>query len=286
MKTIIRNLIAGVTVVAIAVALILALNIAGPGFSTAALTALLAPTKTPKPPVGDVIPMQSISELDSFDATVKLDVNGLIDGERTQGDLTGKLSTNPKNKSRITVSGSLLGELAAKVGGSLVGLFTPSKVDLYNMPDGAYIVVNGLLPVCIKPEALNATESLDDLNPQSLLTMLTSSDVARGELVGEETLNGETVQHYVIDGDSFLIAAQNSKDEKLRTFGESLWSAEDAHVYVDAETGYPVAFRGRYSGSFEPLKFDGDFGIELDLTSVPSSSKVALPSACKRPISK
>jgi ABC-type multidrug transport system ATPase subunit len=107
------------------------------------------------------------------------------------------------------------------------------------------------------------TSDLDELSPQSLLAMLTSSDVARGKLVGEEKLNGKPVKHYVIDGDAFLAAAQKSKDEKLRSFGESLWSAEDADLYLDAVTGLPVAFRGAYSGAFEPLKFQGDFGVDI-----------------------
>jgi hypothetical protein len=199
--------------------------------------------------------------------------------------LTGLLTSNNQKKSRITVSGSLLGELAAKVGGSMVGLFTPSKVDLYKVPEGTYIVVNGLLPICVKPKALNATAALDEISPQSLLTMLTSSDVARGKLVGEEKLNGVPVKHYVIDGDAFLAAAQKSKNEKLRTFGEGLWSAEDADLYVDAKSGYPVAFRGNYSGSYAPIKFEGDFGVQLELTGVNTNPTVDLPSACNKPIS-
>ena len=212
-------------------------------------------------------------------------MNGLIDGQRAQGDLNGVLTSNDQQKSKITVSGSLLGDIAAKVGGSLVSLFTPSKVDLYKVPQGAYVVANGLFPVCVKPEALNATSALDEISPTSLLTMLTSSDVARGKLVGEETLNGQAVRHYVIDGDTFLAAAQNSTNPKLQSFGESLWSAEDADLYVDAKSGYPVAFRGSYSGAFEPLKFEGDFTVDLALTGVNTNTPVNLPSACNKPIS-
>ena len=116
--------------------------------------------------------------------------------------------------------------------------------------------------------------------------MLTSGDVARGKLVGQETLNGVPVKHYVIDGDAFLAAAQNSEDEKLKSFADGLWSAEDADVYIDAKTGYPVAFRGQYSGSYEPLKFEGDFGIQLDLTNINGKvAPVTLPSSCNKPIS-
>jgi hypothetical protein len=208
----------------------------------------------------------------------------MIDGQRAQGDLTGLLASNDQKKSRVTVSGSLLGELAAKIGGSLVGLFTPSKVDLYKVPDGTYIVVNGLLPLCIKPKALNATTALDEINPTSLLAMLTASDVARGKLVGNETLNGVAVKHYVINGEAFLAAAQNSSDPKLREFGQALWSADDADLYLDAKTGYPVAFRGNYSGSYDPIKFQGDFGVQLDITGFNTNPAVDLPAACNKPI--
>ena len=240
----------------------------------------------PTPPPGDVIPLEPIAGLTSLNATVKLDVNGLINGKRAQGDLNALLTTNDQKKSKVTVSGSLLGDIAAQVGGSLVGLFTPSKVDLYKVPDGAYVVVNGLFPVCVKPDAAEATEALDELSPSSMLNMLTSSDVARGKFVGDETLNGVPVKHYVIDGDTFLTAAQNSTDPKLKEFGEALWSAEDADLYVDAKGGYPVAFRGNFSGAFEPLKFEGDFGVDIELTGVNTNTRVDLPSSCNKPISR
>jgi hypothetical protein len=281
MKTTNRYLSAVIALLVIAIVTFLALDLPGSVLSTDAFSSLLAPT----PPPGEAIPLKSLTDLDSLDATVKLDVNGLIDGKRMQGDLTGLLTSNNQKKSRITVSGGLLGDLAAQIGGSLVGLFTPSKVDLYKVPDGTYIVVNGLFPVCVKPKALNATASLDEISPQSLMTMLTSSDVARGKLVGEEKLNGVPVKHYVIDGDAFLAAAQSSKNEKLRTFGEGLWSADDADLYVDAKSGYPVAFRGNYSGSYAPIKFEGDFGVQLELTGANTNAPVDLPAACNKPIS-
>jgi hypothetical protein len=214
-------------------------------------------------------------------------VNGLIDGQRTQGQLNGQLTMADPKHSKITLSGSLLGELAAKVGGSMVGLFTPSKVDVYKVPEGAFIVVNGLLPICIKPQALNATDTLDEMSPQGLLTMLTSGDVARGKSMGEETLNGAKVKHYVIDGNAFLAAAQKSKDQKLKDFADGLWSAKDGNVYLDSTTGYPVAFSQNFSGSYDPLKFEGDFGIDLSLTNINNVKQpVALPSSCNNPISK
>jgi hypothetical protein len=281
MKTTNRVLSVGIAVVTIGILSFLVLSVAAPAFSTATLTARLAPTPAP----GDPIPLEPIAGLTSLNATVKLDVNGLINGKRAQGDLTALLTANDQNKSRVTVSGSLLGEIAAQVGGSLVGLFTPSKVDLYKVPDGTYVVVNGLVPVCVKPKASKATAALDDMSPSSMLSMLTSSDVARGKLVGEETLNGAPVKHYVLDGDAFLAAAQKSSDPKLRAFGEALWSAEDADLYVDVEGGHPVAFRGNFSGAYEPLKFEGDFGVDIELTGVNTNTPVNLPSSCNRPIS-
>jgi hypothetical protein len=283
MKTTNQILSAVVAMVVIGIVVFLALGVAGPAFSIARLTAFVAQAT---PPPGDVIPLQPITGLTSLNATVKLNVNGLIDGKRAQGDLTGLLTTNDQGKSRITVSGGLLGQIAAQVGGSLVGLFTPSKVDLYKVPDGAYVVVNGLFPVCVKPDTAKATETLDEMSPSSMLNMLTNSDVARGEFVGDETLNGRAVKHYVINGDAFLVAAQNSTDPKLKAFGDALWSAKDADLYVDAQGGYPVAFRGNYSGAFEPLKFEGDFGVDIELTDVNTNTRVDLPASCNKPISR
>jgi hypothetical protein len=238
----------------------------------------------PTPPPGDPIPLKSIEGLNSLNATVKLDVNGLIDGKKTKGDLNALLASNDQKKSRVTVSGSLLGDIAAQVGGSVLGLFTPSKVDLYKVPEGAYVAVGGLVPLCIKPDTAKATAALDELSPSSMLNMLTNSDVARGKFVGDEKLNGVPVKHYVIDGDAFLAAAQKSSDPKLQAFAEALWSADDIDLYVDATGGHPVALRGNFSGAFEPLKFEGDLGVQIELTGVNTNPKVDLPSSCKKPI--
>jgi hypothetical protein len=276
--------IAGIALLALGVVIFLAFSVTGPALSKTTLLSLIAPTSAPTPLPGEVIPLKPIDGLTSLNATVRLDVNGLIDGERAQGDLNAELTTNDQGKSRISITGELLGDIAAQVGGSLVGLFTPSSVDIYKVPEGTYIVVNSLFPVCVKPASSKATAALDEMSPQSLLGMLTNSDVARGVLVGEETLNGATVKHYVIDGDAFLAAAQKSKDAKLRAFSESLWSAEDAHVYVDAKGGYPLAFIGSFSGAYEPLKFEGDFDVQIELTGVNTNTAVRLPSSCNRPI--
>lgn len=286
MKTMLRNLGLGMAVLAVAVLVFLAFETAGPGFSTSALTKFIAPNSAATPPPGDPIPLQSIADLNSLNGNVKVTVNGLIDGERTSGELNGALTMADPKSTKITVSGSLLGPIVSKVGGSLVGLFTPSKVDVYKVPTGSYIAVSGLFPICIKPKDLNATDTLDAMSPSGLLAMLTSNDVARGKLVGEETLNGQKVKHYVINGDAFLAAAQNSKDEKLQEFAQNLWSAEDANLYLDAKTGYPVSFSQNFSGAFEPLKFEGDFGIQLDLSNINGkTAAVSLPSACNNPIS-
>jgi hypothetical protein len=275
-----RYLSAAIALGVIAMVLFVAAGFAGPAFSTGIHSALLAQGGTPTPPAGEVIPLKPVTGLTSLNATVKIDVNGKMNGKIKQGSLTGVLTTNDQGKSQATVSGSLLGDIAAQVGGSLVSMFTPSKVDVFKVPEGTYVSVGGLIPMCVKPDALNATAAVDDLSPQGLLAMLTGSDVARGQLIGQETRNGVAVQHYVINGDAFLAAAQNSSDPKLKEFSQNLWSAKDADLYVDAAGGYPVSFSGSYSGALEPLKFEGDFTVQLDVTGVNTNTPVNLPAAC------
>jgi hypothetical protein len=265
------------------IVLLLALGVAVPAFSKSNMLALLAATGTPTPPAGDVIPLKSISDLKSLNATVKIGVNGLIKDQRTQGDLTAELTTS-NDGSRITVTGPLLGDITAQVGGSLVGLFTPSSVDIYKVPQGNYIVVNSLIPVCIKPSSPKATAAFDELSPQNLLGMFTNSDVARGKLVDKMTVNNVPVNHYAINGEAFLSAAQKSQDEKLKAFGDALWKAKDADLYVDAKGGYPLAFSGSYSGSYAPLKFEGDFDVQIELTGINQETSVKLPASCNKPI--
>jgi hypothetical protein len=277
-KSFLRIGIAGAAIV-----LLLAFMIAVPAFSKSTMFTLLAPTGTPTPAAGDVIPLKSIAGLTSLNAAVKIDANGLINGKRTQGDLTAELTTSNQG-SKITVTGPLLGDITAQVGGSLVGLFTPSSVDIYKVPQGNYVVVNSLIPVCIKPSSSKATDAFDQLSPQGLLGMFTNSDVARGKLVDKMTVNNVPVNHYVINGDAFLTAAQKSQDEKLKAFGDALWDAKDADLYLDAKGGYPLAFNGSYSGTYEPLKFEGDFDVQIELTGINQDTSVKLPASCNKPI--
>lgn len=283
MKTMNKALAVAAAIALTALVLFLAFLAASPAIS-ANISALLAGATSTPAPSGEAIPLKPISGLTSLNATVTIEVNGLIGGERAQGDLNAELTTNDQDQSKVTVTGSLLGDIAAQIGGSVLGLFRPSSVDIYKVPEGTYIVANSLIPVCIKPPADKTPAELEDISPQSLLSMLTNSDVARGELVGEEQLNGAAVKHYVLDGETFLAAAQQSRDPKLQAFSEALWSAEDADLYVDASGGYPVAFRGSYSGEYEPLKFQGDFDVQIQLTGVNTNTVVNLPAACNRPI--
>jgi hypothetical protein len=285
MKSVNKALSIGIAFLLIASVVFLALNAASPAFS-ATLNGLWALVSTPTPPPGDPIPLKTIDGLTSLNATVNIQVNGLINGKRAQGDLEAVLTTNDQNKSKITGTGPLLGDIVAQVGGSLVSLFTPKAVDIYKVPEGTYIVLNGLFPVCVKPQAANASAALDEMSPKSLLKMLTSSDVARGKYVGDETLNGKAVKHYVINGDAFLAAAKKSKDTKTKAFADALWAAKDADLYVDAQGGYPEAFSGCYSGTYEPLKFEGDFCVEIELTGINQNTPVKLPASCDKPISK
>lgn len=282
METKKRNLVLW-TAGAVLIVLVIAFGFASTASSRTSFLLLAAPTKTPPAP-GDKIPLKSIDGLKSINAEVQIDVNGKIDGERTQGGLTAAVATNDQGDSKITVTGDLLGDITAKVGGSLVGLFTPSSVDIYKVPQGKYIVLNSLVPICVKPKASDATDVLDDMSSQGMMAMLTNSDVARGRLVGEEKVNGAAVKHYVINGDAFLDAAKKSTDKKLSAFGKALWSAEDADLYLDAKGSYPVALSSSYGGSFEPLGFEGDFDVQYELTGVNKKNTIKLPSACNKPI--
>jgi hypothetical protein len=245
----------------------------------------MAPTPTVFVPVGDPIPLNPLSDLTSLDAMVTIIANGMLNDQRVQGDLTATVSTNNQGSSKIVVIGPLLGDIVAQVGGSVMSLFTPSQVEIYKVPEGTYIVVKSWFKdICIKPKAANSTEAIEQMNPQRLMDMITSKEVARGTLVGNEMHEGTAVKHYVIDGPTFLSAAQKSKDKTLSTFGKSLWGAKDADLFVSS-AGYPVAFLGGYSGLFEPLKFEGDFDVQIDVTGVNQNTPIKLPASCKNPIS-
>ena len=94
----------------------------------------------------------------------------------------------------------------------------------------------------------------------------------------------QVVKHYVINGDTFVVPLKRAAIEtaNLRQ-GVVVGGRRD--VYVDTKSGYPVAFRGGYSGEYEPINFEGDFSVDLALTGVNTNPAVDLPSACNKPIS-
>lgn len=252
-----------------------------------------APTRTPAPtatpvkasPAGDAIPIKPLTDLSSLNATVTINADGTLNGRPAQGQLVAELTTNDKKQSQIVVTGSLLGDVIAQVGGAAVSLFRPSKVTVYNVPEGTYVVVSGLFDVCVKPKDPKAAEALNQLSPQSLMNVLANSDVARGKLVGQEKINGVATKHYIMDGKAFLAAAQKSDDSNVRSFGKLLRSAEDGNLYLASDGNYPVSFRGGYNGALDALKFDGDFDVQIDLTGVNKNTPVTLPPSCDNPIS-
>ncbi len=235
--------------------------------------------------VSEPIPMNSLGDLSSLDAVVTITADGTMEGKQMSGDITATLTSNDQSQSQIDVTGSLLGPVAAQVGGKLVGLFRPKQASVYTVSDGTYVVVSGLTDVCVKPADNAATDALSQLSPQVLMETLTSSDVAQGQFVGDETIDGTPVKHYVIDGAQFLDAAQSaSTDPTVQSFAQSLTGAADADLYVSTESGYPVSYSGSFSGAYEPLGLDGDFTVQIDLTGVNSNAPVALPGACDHPI--
>ena len=258
------------------------------GLMTATLAALLAAalggSVAHAAAEGEPIPIAPLADLSSLAASVQLDVDGTIDGKPTTGDIHAELTTTAEGTSKIEVTGSLIGDVVAQVGGSAVKLFRPNKVTVYSVPDGTYVVLDALIDVCVKPGDSEATAILDQLSPQGLMTILTSSDVARGTLAGQETLDGVAVDHWVIDGDAFLAAAQSSADPNVSRFAGVLTDAADADLYLSTDDGYPVAYRGAFSGPFEPLGFEGDLAVAIDLKGTDVDATVELPGSCDRAI--
>jgi hypothetical protein len=231
---------------------------------------------------GEPISLAPLTDLTSIEATATITVDGMADGEPTSGELTADLVNGPDG-TQIVASGSLLGDIVAQIGGSAVSLFRPKQVSVYQVPEGSYAVVSGLFDVCVQPADPQTVAALQELSPQSLLATLTSSDVARGTLVGEDTIGGVPVRHYRIDGEAFLAAAQVSADPNVQQFAEPITSASDADLYVSAE-GYPIAYRGSFEGAFAPLSFEGALTVEIALTGVNGDAPVELPGACDNPI--
>ncbi len=81
------------------------------------------PSPTPTSAAGDVIPLKSLADLSSLNATVKISVDGTLNGKPAQGDLVAQLTTNNQKESQIVVTGPLLGDVIVQVGGSAVNLF-------------------------------------------------------------------------------------------------------------------------------------------------------------------
>ncbi len=273
---------AALTVAVAALVPALLLGSVGAAASERAAGARSTSTSQHTQPADGVIPLAPLTDLTSLDATVTITVDGTVDGEPTTGDLTAQLTSGPAG-SEIVATGSLLGDIVAQVGGSAVKLFRPKRASVYQVPEGTYAVVSGLFDLCVKPEDSAATAALEQLSPQALMTTLTSGDVARGSYVGDETLDGVPVKHYTIDGAAFLAAAQASTDPNVQRFAQDVTSASDADLFVSME-GYPIAYRGSFTGAFAPLSFEGDLSVDIRLTGINGDADVVLPGACDNPI--
>ena len=231
------------------------------------------------------IPLTSLGDVTSLEASVLMSATGSLNGKEMSGDLMVQFLGDELQQYRIDITGDLLGPIAAQVGGKITRFFRPKQVSVYVVEDGNYLVASGLTDVCIKTEDSGATDALSLLNPRTLMGILTDSDVAKGSLVGAEYLDGKPVDHYVIDGPTFLAAAKASSHPTVQTFGRALRAASDADLYIDTETGYPVRYEGAFSGD-HPIGLDGEFSVRLDVTKVGTDSTVTLPRACAKPITR
>ncbi len=231
------------------------------------------------------IPLASLGDMSSLEASASLSATGSLNGKEMSGDLMVQFLGDEQQQYRIDITGDLLGPITAQVGGKLTRFFRPKQVSVYVVEDGNYIVASGLTDVCIKTEDAAATDALSQLSPRTLMAILTDSDVAKGSFVGAESLDCTPVDHYVIAGTTFLAAARASTHPAVQTFGEALRSATDADIYIDTETGYPVRYEGAFSGE-HPMGLDGDFSVRIDLTKVGTDKTVILPKVCDKPISR
>jgi hypothetical protein len=231
------------------------------------------------------IPLTGLGDMTSLEASASLSATGSLKGKEMSGDLLVQFLGDDRQQYRIDITGDLLGPIAAQVGGKITRFFRPKQVSVYVVEDGNYIVASGLTDVCIKTEDTAATDALSQLSPRTLMAILTDSDVAQGSLVGAESLDGTPIDHYVIDGPTFLAAAKASSHPTVQTFGRALRDARDADLYIHSETGYPVRYEGAFSGH-HPIGLDGEFSVRLDLTKVGTDGTVTLPKACAKPITR
>ena len=58
-----------------------------------------------------------------------------VEGASTSGDLVAELTATDEGTSRIDVTGSLLGDVVAQVGGSAIELFRPNRVTVDTVPE-------------------------------------------------------------------------------------------------------------------------------------------------------
>ena len=82
-------------------------------------TAPLSSAQTPGPGAAVPIPLTSLGELSSLSAEATLSAAGSLRGTEMSGDLTVAFASNDAGDSQIDITGSLLGPVAAQVGGKL-----------------------------------------------------------------------------------------------------------------------------------------------------------------------
>ena len=201
------------------------------------------------------------------------------DGKAIKGSMTvGLLDDVTAKKSNIEISGNLIGPLlSAQLRG-----FSPRGIGIFSVNGDTFARLDTLLTVCAKPKGgiPGLSDIATSLSTDGFLDMIGSDRNFPGKLVGDESLNGLTVQHYTLDLAAMKAAAQKRGQTSFPELSRGeMWLAKEGGYIVRLS----VAGKGQLA-NIAGNSFDGSFDVILDTVSINQPVTITLPPSCSRPI--
>ncbi|NJM40863.1 MAG: trypsin-like peptidase domain-containing protein, partial [Anaerolineae bacterium] len=228
-------------------------------------------------PLSDTYP-----EIDSLRLQFDIVQDGKdADGKVVKGNVFAKIEVNnAKEQRRTTLGGSLLVEQIQ------TGLPAKTQISVLNFGSDAYVLLEADKTTCLKTEDDSFTKEIDNLQGtfdeaiNELVTALSQNDKTPiASLVGEETMNGIDVQHYVVDSATTagkpILQGLNKDGNQFKQAKVDFWTATEGDYLVK------LALNGTGKNNLTGDSVDGKITFSVAYSDINKTVNLTLPRSCQ-----
>ncbi len=201
-------------------------------------------------------------------------------GIAVKGNVFAKIDVNnQKEQRRTTLGGSLLVQQLKE------GYPPGTQVSVLNFGSDAYVLLEADKATCQKSDDDGFTKQIDSLRENfdkavnELVTALSQSKTPIASLVGDETVNGIDVQHYVVDsasptGKPFL-EGLNKNGDQFKQARVDVWTATEGSYLVKLE------LKGTGKTQLTGASVDGKLSFSVSYSDINKKVEITLPKSCQ-----